>query len=79
MRHNSAFTVAFPSVPAGGLLFNSTTMEDRRRSDGHERPVGLLIFPGVFKLTAGVRTCMVKSKVVCIDEMTQYFERSTIV
>jgi hypothetical protein len=81
-QQNASFTVSFPRVPAGGLEFNATIMEDRGRTNGGDgasgssRHVGLLIFPGVFKVTTGVRTCMVKSKVVCTDEMTRYLERT---
>ncbi|KAF8540386.1 hypothetical protein BDD12DRAFT_31782 [Trichophaea hybrida] len=81
-QQNATFTVSFPRVTAGNRLdFNTAIMEDRGRTNGTDasgssRHVGLLIFPGVFKVTTGVRTCMVKSKVVCTDEMTRYLERT---
>jgi len=39
------------------------------------RKVGIMIFPGVFKTSKSFRTCLVKIKVVCTDEMEKYVGR----
>ncbi|KAF8241607.1 hypothetical protein K440DRAFT_623360 [Wilcoxina mikolae CBS 423.85] len=76
---SATFTVSFPRVTSNALDFNSLLMDDKSRggsAGSARRQVGVLIFPGVFKVTTGVRTCMVKVKVVCKDEMERLLERS---
>jgi hypothetical protein len=70
---NASFTVSFPlSTRKGGVNYDGAEMEDKKGSIGEGvkgRKVGLLIFPGVFKTVATVRDCLVKTRVVCVDEM----------
>jgi len=42
-----------------------------------KRQVGLLIFPGLFKVADSFRTCMEKCKVVCIDEIERHLVGTT--
>lgn len=67
------FVVSYPKiVPGQKPMYNPAIMEDKSRrgcEEWGERPVGMLLFPGMFKNANGVRTCMVKIKVVCTDEM----------
>lgn len=77
-QSGATFTVSYPKVLPSGLDFAPGIMDDKGsgRSEGTgKRQVGLLIFPGLFKAT-DVRTCMVKSKVVCVDEMERLLERA---
>ena len=70
---NATFTVTLPRVATreSVINFDERTMEDRggpSSPDGTRR-VGVLIFPGLFKTTTGMRTCLVKIRVVCADEL----------
>lgn len=77
-QSGATFTVSYPKVLPAGLDYSAGIMDDRSSGRGEgvaKRQVGLLIFPGLFKAT-DVRTCMVKSKVVCVDEMERLLERT---
>ncbi|KAI5816997.1 hypothetical protein BZA77DRAFT_292978 [Pyronema omphalodes] len=71
----ATFTVSYPRVQDGQCEFQTAMMEDKsngKNGGPSKRLVGLLIFPGMFKVAEGVRTCMVKIKVICTDEMARY-------
>jgi hypothetical protein len=56
----------------GPTTFTPLTMMDTMDQGiaGHEqRQVVVFVFPGVFKLQAGFRTCLVKARVFCSDQM----------
>ncbi|KAF8248005.1 hypothetical protein K440DRAFT_643279 [Wilcoxina mikolae CBS 423.85] len=69
------FAVSFPRTAKG---FDKRLMVDKGGGSegvGGGRDVGVLVFPGVFKVTKGVRECMVKVRVVCADEIRRYLDR----
>ena len=73
---SATFTVSYPRVASNRLQFNTVIMDDKGNGGGDGlRQVGMLIFPGVFKVTS-VRTCMVKVKVVCTDDIQRHLGRS---
>lgn len=80
---SAVFTVTFPPIPETreALDFDAEGMEDK--SSGRDalprvRRVGILVFPGVTKTTKTTKTTiaahtfLVKTKVVCTDEMERY-------
>jgi hypothetical protein len=75
----ATFTVSFPiSNPKTGVNFDGAEMEDKSGNAGGSakgRKVGILIFPGVFKTAAVARDCLVKTKVVCVDEVDRYVRK----
>jgi hypothetical protein len=72
-QRGAGFVVSFPRPTKG---FDKRLMVDKGGGDdGVSRDVGVLVFPGVFKVTTGVRECMVKVRVVCGDEVRRCVER----
>ena len=79
LQQSANFVVSYPKVvPGQKMVYNPDIMEDKSRrgydewncDERSERRVGMLLFPGLFKNANRVRTCMVKIKVVCADEMS---------
>lgn len=56
------------SNPKRLLEFNRDFMESRGGGDGFEREVGVMVFPGLFKVTDSKRVCMLRARVICRDE-----------
>jgi len=69
---DATFTITNPRAAQGGATyFNSLTMMEATDPGiaGEQRQVVILVFPGVFKVVPGFRTCMVKARVLCRDQM----------
>ncbi|KAF8244519.1 hypothetical protein K440DRAFT_609511 [Wilcoxina mikolae CBS 423.85] len=63
------FVISNPRAnPEGATPFNALTMEAvDQEAPRDQRAVMILMFPGVFKIS-GVRTCIVKAKVLCVSD-----------
>ena len=63
------FTISNPKrITNAPLQFARDIMESRNESDSDGREVGILVFPGLFKVRDTLRVCMFKAKVICRDE-----------
>ena len=63
------FTISNPKrVVNAALQFVRDFMESRSESEDDGREVGILVFPGLFKVRGGIRVCMFKAKVICRGE-----------
>jgi hypothetical protein len=76
---DAAFFFSFPRLAPGETImkFNAVLMNDSGYDGEGERQVGLLIYPGLFKVADGFRTCLVKCKVDCIDEIERHLVGTT--
>ena len=63
------FTISNPKrIVNAALQFVRYIMELRDESGDEGREVGILVFPGRFKVRGGTRVCMFKAKVICRGE-----------
>ncbi|KAI5854226.1 hypothetical protein BZA05DRAFT_443737 [Tricharina praecox] len=60
-------------VNFSGMMEDKTNGRDTATAG--QRSVGMMIFPGLFKTSKGARSCLVKIRVVCKDEMERYVGR----
>lgn len=73
-QQGASFVVAYTHVSNRDMpVVFSSIMEDSSGSGGGgggpPRKVGAMVFPGLFKTARGARTCLVKIRVVCADDM----------
>lgn len=66
---DATFTITNPKAQGSNTTFTTLTMMDATPDQGisgEQRQVMILVFPGLFKVSTGFRTCLVKARVQCI-------------